>query len=168
MTIKVSQRVKRFASRYAFEFFLEVMHDSIIEGFKKYLSPINPEDVRRMVREGTFPPTENVDFSAVTDHADFLEGIGELRLMEDFLAKARPDLAKAIIDMDAAGAEWVVKLRQHLLEKVRHPEAELAKSTDYVPKKDTVLLTCDKCKKQWPVAKDQAAAVKECPFCHQT
>lgn len=162
MTVK--QRLGKFGNRFAFEFFIEVMHEEIIKALKKYLSPIQAEDIPGMVREIRFPSLEKVDFSAVSDNAEHLEKLNEVRLME-FIAEARPDLALAIQDMGMPGAEYIAKLRRHLLGLIKHPEKALAKSTDYEAKAEMALATCDKCGKSWPVPKGQAIDI--CPFCQQ-
>jgi len=162
---KLKRRAKKFGSRFAFEFFVEVMHDQIVKALQKYLSSIQPEDIRSMVRKGRFPPLEKLDFTALGDNIEHLEKISLVRLME-FIAEARPDLATAIQDMGMPGARYIAKLRLHLLDQIKHPEKELAKSIEYKAKEEMALATCDKCGKSWPVPKDKAASIKECPFCH--
>lgn len=162
MTIK--NRLRKFGSRFAFEFFVEIMHDEIIKGLRNYLASILPEDVPRMVREGEFPPLEDLDFSAVADNVEHLKRVSVVRLME-YLAEARPDLTKAIQDMGMKGAEYMVKLRLNLLDRLKHPEKLLAKSTEYQPKTEMVQATCDQCGMSWPVPKDEASSIDKCPFC---
>lgn len=162
---KLKRRVKKFGSRFAFEFFVEVMHDQIVEGLKKYLREIEPKDIIAMVSESRFPPLEKLDFTALGDNIEHLEKISLLRLME-FIAEARSDLATAIQDMGMPGAEYLAKLQLHLLDQIKHPEKELAKSTDYEAKEKMKLATCDKCGKSWPVPEAEAASIVECPFCH--
>ena len=161
---KLKRRVKKFGSRFAFEFFVEVMHDQIVKALQKYLSSIQPEDIRSMVRKGRFPPLEKLDFSALGDNIEHLEKISLVRLME-FIAEARPDLATVIQGMGMPGAKYIAKLRLHVLDQVKHPEKELAKSTAYEAKEKMKLATCDKCGKSWPVPEAEAASIEECPFC---
>ena len=118
-----------------------------------------------MVSEGRFPPLEKLDLTAVSDNAEHFEKISLVRLME-FIAEARPDLAAAIQDMGMPGAEYLAKLRLHLIERVKHPEKALAKSKDYKPEEKMKLATCDECHKSWPVPEAEAASIEECPFCH--
>jgi len=160
----VKQRFGKFGSRFAFEFFLETMHVAMIKGFRKYLSSLQPENIRAMVRENRFP-LEPPDLSMVSDNPEHLEKISEVRLME-YIAEARPDLATAIQDMGMPGAEYIAKLRVHLLNTIKHPEKPLAESTEYELKEKMKLATCDKCGKSWPVPEDEATSIKECPFCH--
>ena len=162
---ELKKRVKKAVSRFAFEFFVEVMHDQIVEGLKKSLAGMQPDDIPGMVRKGRFPPLEKLDFTAVSDKIEHLEKISLVRLME-LVAEARPDLATAIQDMGMPGAKYMAKLWLHILEMVKHPEKPLAKSTDFKPKAEMVLATCDQCGKSFPVPKEQAASIKECPFCH--
>ncbi len=158
MSIKKS--LGKFGSRFAFEFFLESMHDSIIGGLKKYLSSISASDIPAMVRKGQFPPLAHLDFSVIGDNIEHIEKISLVRLVE-FIAEARPDLAAAIQDMGPAGAEYVVKLRAHILDKIR----QSATVKEFKPEKDMVFAHCDKCGKKWPVPKGEAMTITKCPFC---
>lgn len=152
----IKESLGKFGSRFAFEFFLETMHDAIIQGFKKYLSSITVEDIPAMVRKGRFPPLEHLDLSALGDNGEHIEKISLLRLME-FIAEARPDLAMAIQEMGDAGAEYMAKLRLHILGLLKHAE--------FKPEENVVLAHCDKCGKKWPVKKDEASSITKCPFC---
>lgn len=162
----VKKRLGKFGSRFAFEFFLEVIHDQIVEELRKFLSSIQPEDIPGMARKSRFPPLEHLDFSSLTDNVEHLESIDEVRLME-FIAEARPDLATTIQDMGMPGAKYIVKLRQQLLNLVKHPEKALAKSTDYKPAEEMVQASCDNCGFSFPVPKDKAASLDKCPNCGQ-
>ena len=164
MKKQLKKRLGKFGSRLAFEFFIETMHDQIVEGLKKYLVRIQPDDIPGMVSEVRFPPLEKLDLSAVSDNAEHFEKISLVRLVE-FIAEARPDLAAAIQNMGMPGAEYLAKLRLHLIELVKHPEKALAKSTEYEAKGEMKLATCDNCHKSWPVPEAEASSIKECPFC---
>ena len=158
MSIKKS--LGQFGSRFTFEFFLETMHDPLIKGLKKYLSTISAEDIPAMVRKGKFPPFKDVDFSAAGDNVDHIQKISLFRLVE-FISEARPDLVTEIQNMGKAGAEYMVKLRVHLLDKIRQPDG----GKDFKLQEDTVLAHCDQCDKKWPVKKDEASSIIVCPFC---
>ena len=158
MAIKKS--LGKFGSRFAFEFFLETMHDSIIQGLKKYLSSISVRNFPAMVHEGKFPPLARLDFSALGESIEHIEKISLLRLVE-FIAEARPDLATAIQDLGPAGAEYLVKLRAHILDRIRQSAA----AKEFKPEKDMVFAHCDECGKKWPVPKDKASSITKCPFC---
>lgn len=162
----MKQRLGKFGSRFAFEFFLETMHDAMVSGLKKYLASIQPGDIPKMVRKGCFPPLERLDFSAVSDNSEYIEKITLVRLME-YLAEARPDLAMTIQDMGMPGACYLARLRLHLLDLIKHPEKSLAKSTEYQSQAKMKLATCDKCGKSWPVPEDKASSLDKCPFCKQ-
>jgi len=164
--VKIPKRLSKFGSRFAFEFFVEVMHNQIVAGLRKYLSSIGTEDIRQMVKKGEFPPLKHLDFSTLGDNNEHLEKISVVRLME-YIGEARPDLATVIQDMGMQGAEYLVKLRLHLLEMVKHPEKSLAESTDYKPPAKMVSATCDQCGKSFPVPKEEASSLDKCPFCGQ-
>ena len=161
----VKKRLGKFGGRFAFEFFVEMMHEQIVKALRKYLRGIEPKDMTAMVNEGRFPSLEKLDLTAVSDNAENFEKISLVRLME-FVAEARPDLATAIQDMGMPGAEYLAKLRLHLIEQVKHPEKKLAKSTEYEPKGKMKLATCDKCGKSFPIPEAEASSIEECPFCH--
>ena len=158
MTIKKS--LGKFGSRFAFEFFLETMHDSMIQGLSKYLSSIKVEDIPSMVSKGQFPDTEHLDFTVASENIEHIEKISLVRLME-FIAEACPDLAKAIQSQGGAGVEYMVKLRAHLLNNLRQP----AGGKEFKAKEDTVLAHCDRCGNKWPVKREEAASISKCPFC---
>ena len=162
----VKKRLKKFGSRLAFEFFVEIKHEEIIKALRKYLKGLDPKDIIAMVNEGRFPSVEHLDFTAVSGNEEHFERISLVRLME-FIAEARPDLATAIQDMGMPGAEYLAKLRLRLIELVKQPEKALAKSTDYKSKEKMKLATCDKCGKSFPVPEAEASSIEECPFCHQ-
>ena len=174
MTIK--KRAKKAASSWAFWFFVEMGHDQIIKGLREYLASMHPEDIPRMVKKGEFPPLEDLDFSAVGDNIEQLEQVplfspnddGDPPGLVEYLAEARPDLVKAIQKMGMQGAEYLVQLRLHLLDLIKHPEKPLAESTEYETKVEEgmVQATCDQCGKSFPVPKAEADSIKECPFCH--
>ena len=161
----VKKRLSKFGSRFAFEFFVEMMHEQIVKALRKYLRGLEPKDIPAMVSEGRFPPLDKLDFTAVSDNAEHFEKISLVRLME-FIAEARPDLATTIQDMGMPGAEYLAKLRLHLIELVKHPEKDLAKSTDYKSEEKMKLATCDNCGQSWPVPEAEASSIKDCPFCH--
>ena len=161
-----TQKLRAVGSRFAFELFVELMHDEIVKRLRNYLSAYSPQDIQAMVRENRFPPLENLDFSAVGDNVGHLEKISVVRLVE-YLAEARPDLVSAIQDMGMPGAEYLVRLRMHILGLLRHPEKPLAELTDYKPKEGMKLATCDQCGKSWPVPEAEASSIDKCPFCKQ-
>jgi len=162
--VAVKKRLGKFGGRFAFEFFVEMMHEQIVKALRKYLRGLEPKDIPAMVSEGRFPPLEKLDLTAVSDNAEHFEKISLVRLME-FVAEARPDLAAAIQDRGMPGAKYIAKLRLHLLDQLKHPEKALAKSTEYEAKGKMKLATCDNCHKSWPVPEAEASSIKECPFC---
>jgi hypothetical protein len=153
------KQFKKIGSRFAFEFFLEVWKDKLVAMLKDWLSTYTVEDIQKMVKRGKFPDTQGLNFGAVKDYTEYLEKISAERLFEDFIAPARPDLAQAIQGMGMPGAQWLVKLRAHLMNQVL-----AGKGTESV-KEDLVQATCDVCGKSWPVPRSEFDSIKECPFC---
>ena len=156
----IKRSLGKFGSRFTFELFIEIMHGPLIQGLKKYLSSISVENIPGMVRKAQFPPVEHLDFSAVRDSIEHIEKISLLRFVE-FIAEVRPDLVVAIQDTGQAGAEYMVKLRDHLLDKIRQPDG----GKEFKTEEGTVLAHCDQCDKRWPVKREEGEAIAECPFC---
>jgi len=161
----MKSRLGKFGSRFAFEFFIETMHGQIVKGLRKYLAGIQPDAIPGMVRKSLFPPLEKLDFTAISDNVEHFEKVSLVRLME-LVAEARPDLATAIQDRGMPGAKYIAKLRLHLLDQLKHPEKELAKSTEYETKEEMARATCDSCNKSWVIPKNEVSKIGECPFCH--
>ena len=158
----VMHSLKKVGSRFAFEYFLEVWKPKVVEALRKWLARYTVEDITKMVSRGRFPDTSKLDLSALTDYAEHLEKISIERLVEDFLAPARPDLIQALQEMGMPGAKWLVKLRLHLIDKIKRGEKPTEAS---LPKEDIVIATCDACAKSWPVPRAEFDSIKECPFC---
>jgi len=157
----VMDSLKKIGNRFAFEYFLEVWKPKLIEALKKWLARYTVEDVQKMVARGRFPDTSKFDFSPAAEYVQYIEKIPIGRLVEDFLMPARPDLIEALQEMGMPGAKWLVKLRVHLLDKIKQG----GKTEAATPKEDIVMAACDVCGKSWPVKKDEAESVTKCPFC---
>ena len=121
------------------------------------MGSIKAEDIPAMIRKGELPPLEHLDLSVASDNIEHVKKISLLRMAE-FLAEARPDLLMAIQEMGDAGAEYLAKLRRHIFNQARQRE--------FKPEENVVLAHCDNCDKSFPVSKDEASSIKECPFCH--
>lgn len=163
---KMLDRFRRIGSRWAFEMFVEVFYDNIIEGFRDFLTGYTPEDIPRMVKNSEFPYINPSTFEAVRGYEKYLEKISADRLAEA-LAKARPDLMEALLACGVEGGAYIHKLRTHLLKMIAYPEKahEHGDTLPAAPLRKMKLLTCDSCHQSWPVPEDEAANVKECPFC---
>lgn len=163
---KVLERFKKVGSRWAFEMFLEVFYDDIIEGFRKFLAGYTPEDIPRMVQNNEYPYIDPNYFEFVRGNEKYLEKIRADRLGEA-LARARPDLAEALVGIGEAGGIYIHKLRAHLLKIITHPEKahEQGDTLPKAPLRKMKLLTCDSCNQSWPVPENEAASVTKCPFC---
>jgi predicted Zn-ribbon and HTH transcriptional regulator len=157
----VMPRLKKFGTRLAFEFFVENWRPRFVNELKKWLKRYSPDDIRDMVIQGKFPDTSELDFSAAADRIEHIEKITLLRLVEEYLLPARPDLIEAVQEMDVAGAEWLANLRLHLLDKIRNS----AKPAERTAREDMVMATCDNCGKSWPVKKEEVEKIDKCPFC---
>ena len=157
---------KKAGSRFAFEFFLEVWKEKLVEMLRKWLSSVTVEDLQKMVKRGKFPDTQGLDFSGVKDYTEYVEKISTERLFEEYIAPARPDLAKAIQEMGMPGAQWLVKLRGHLLSQVKGPGVLSTEENQVSPtKEDIVQALCDVCDRSWPVPRDEFDKIESCPFC---
>ena len=155
--------MSNFLRSLLFDFALECwpgIYDKLREG----TASITPETFRRMIKEGSFPVG---DASWFAKGHEFLEELKETltpeRIME-ILAEARPDLTQVLLEFDVEGYQYIVNLRAHLLDLVRHPEKALPAPT---PKKDMVKATCEACGKTWFLSRVEAEKLAECPFCHK-
>ena len=157
MSVGIGEQFKKVGSRFAFEFFLEVWQPKLVEMLRKWLLSVTIEDLNRMVKRGKFPDTTGLNLGAVQEYYQYLEKISTERLFEEYIAPARPDLAQAIQELGMPGAQWLVKLRQHLLYDT--------KSFTKPVKQDLVQATCDNCRKSWPVPRDEFDKIESCPFC---
>lgn len=157
----VMPRLKKFGSRVAFEFFIEGWRPQAVIELKKWLSRYSPEDIRNMVNNGEYPDVSKLNFSEASGYIEYIEKISLVRLVEEYLLPARPDLIEAVVEMDAKGAEWLANLRIHLLDKIRNS----TKPSERTPKDKLVLATCDNCKNSWTVAKEELPNLDKCPFC---
>lgn len=151
----VIDSLKKIGSQFAFEYFLEIWKPKLVALLREWLAQYTVEDIRKMVSRSRFPDTSALDFSPLTDYLQYIEKIPIERLVEDFLASARPDLIQYLQEIGMPGAKWLVKLRLHLLKKIRQGE------------EDIVMASCDACGKQWPVARAEFDKISECPFCHR-
>lgn len=158
----VKETLKKIGSRFAFEYFLEVWKPKLVDALRNWLKRYTVEDIQKMVSRGRLPDTSKLEFGGLSDYVEYVEKISIERLVEDFLAPARPDIIQAIQDMGMPGAKWLVKLRLHLLNRIRQG----VKSESTTPKEDIAMATCDACGQSWPVARSEFDAIKECPFCH--
>ena len=166
MSDGVGQSLKKVGSRFAFEYFLEIWKPRLIEMQRKWLAAVTVEDVKRMVKRGKFPDSAGLNFGAVRDYYEYLEKISTERLFEDYIAPARPDLAQAIQEMGMPGAQWLVKLRDHLMKQAKGPGVLSTEETQVSPmKEDIVQALCDVCDKSWPVPRDEFDKIESCPFC---
>lgn len=167
MSDGMAKQFKKIGSRFAFEFFLEVWKEKVVEMLRKWLSTYTIEELQKMVKRGKFPDTHSLDFGAVQDYYEYLEKISTERLFEEYLAPARPDFAQAIQEIGMPGAQWLVKLREHLLNQAKGIGVSLAKETEtLLLEEDIVQASCDVCDKSWPVPRSKFESIKECPFCH--
>ena len=157
MTDGIGQALKKVGSRFAFEFFLEVWQPKLVEMLRKWLSHVTIEELQKMVKRGKFPDTASLNFGGVQEYVEYLEKVSTERLFEDYILPARPDLAQTIQELGMPGAQWLVKLRQHLLDHVKGFVKPV--------KKDLVQATCDNCHKNWPVPRGEFDKIESCPFC---
>jgi len=153
---------KSVLGTFAFELMLESFLPQIINGMRRLLGGMTADQVPGMVRRKEYPYVDPFYFAEVSEFIDHLDKISVIRFAE-FIKAARPDLVEALELQGMAGAEYLVSLRQHLLECIRDPkQVPKAKQTrdEYANAK------CDACGKSWPVKKSEASQVTECPFCH--
>lgn len=157
----VMASLKKIGSRFAFEYFLEVWKPKLIDALRHWLARYTADDIRKMVTRGRFPDTSKLDFSPAAEYVQYIEKISLERLVEDFLAPARPDLIEDLQEMGMPAAKWLAKLRLHILDKIKQG----AKTETATPKEGIVMANCDACGKSWPVARAEFDKISSCPFC---
>lgn len=164
---KMLDHFKKVGSRFAFELGVEVFHDEIIKGFRKFLAGYTPDDIPRMVENSEFPYVDPQDFEEVRGLEKYIVKIDTGRLSEA-IVEARPDLAEALVLQGEKAGIYLHKLREHFLAILLHPEKALEHTQTVIeaPKRKMKLLTCDTCHQSWPVPEDEVHLVTECPFCH--
>jgi|GEM_PF-2515618 len=160
----IKEEFKKIGSRFMFEFFLEVFHDRLIEGFREFLAGYTPERIKEMVRDGEFPYIPPDTLVSVKGYEQYLERIKPERFA-DALQEARPDLAQALEEMGVEGGLYVIKFCDHYLNLIAHPEKAEPKLVEG-PAKDMMEAVCDQCGKSWPVVREEFLNIKKCPFCH--
>jgi len=159
-------KLKQGGGRLLFEYFLELYRDDIIAGFKKYLERYTPEDIVKMVNETRFPSMTGFNLTEAGGYLEYIEKITPKRFFEA-LAEARVDLAQAILDQGDKGVEYIVGMREHIVELIKSPGKSMAEAKDYSSKGEskTKLATCMDCHQSFPVPVDLPEDQVECPFC---
>jgi len=159
-------KLKQGGGRFVFELFIELYREDIVNGFKKYLERYTVEDIVKMVDESRFPSLAGLNLREAHDYVEYIEKITPKRFFEA-MADARVDLAEAILDQGDKGVEYIVKLREHIIELVKSPGKSMAEAKDYSSKGEskTKLATCMDCHQSFPVPIDATEDQIECPFC---
>lgn len=140
--------------------YLEFYRGEVIANVKRAVAPFSPDDIREFVAEGKAPPLPPPAIKALSGYEDYLEALKPEELFE-WLAEARPDLAETLMSLGDQGAEYIVRLRQFLVDSIRNPEEAPVKQ----PESQMVELTCDACGAKWTLPRNLAEKVRMCPFC---
>ncbi len=159
-------KLKEAGGEFAFYWALEIMKPDIVKGFREWLNKYNLEDFFAMIKKGEMPPVTSDMFARVTDKTKYLRKITPLELCE-FLAEASPPIMDLIQNMGQDGANYIIKLREYLLDCCENPEnAPVIAEGGAEKPPEMAKITCDSCKKSWMVKKEEVASVKACIFCH--
>lgn len=160
--------IKAFFTRLGVESAIEEFWPVLTQGLTEWLIPWRADMVPEVVKSGRFPDIDTSGFGAV---APYIGGLSLIPLgamtvrMGEAIKEVRPDLWQALEDCGDEGMFYVAKLTAHLLDLVKHPEKGVM-YTGHAPRRDTVMVRCESCKKEWPVSKAEVANIKECVFCH--
>lgn len=111
----------KFLKGTALELFLEYYHDDLIESFKRALNTIPPEMVPELIKGGAALPIPIEFFQSLKGFEEHLETIEPGRIFE-WIAEASPLHASAIMDLGKEGANYMVKLKQFIMDSVRAVE----------------------------------------------
>lgn len=128
--------LKGFAGAFAIETFFEMWQGEIIARFQGYLSGINPDMLKQMVKERVLPPFPENTFDNLREYKAVLDRITPQRFF-DVLTKARPDLAEAIADMGDEGIQYILGLQQYIYEQVNTVSEKPALAPPPVPTNET-------------------------------
>lgn len=150
-------KLKAAGKELLLDVYTEFYQDEIIDKLRKFLMPVTPENLKQMVAEGKAPPVPSEAVEQLTGYEDYLEKLKPEEIFQ-WLLKARPDLAEALVSLGDEGAEYVVKLQGFIVDSIKKPEG--------VPKPESMVqLHCDSCGADWPLPKNLAEQVQVCPFC---
>jgi len=152
-------KLKAGAKELFIDLFIEFNREEIIEIMRKFLSPLKPGDMEEFVASGTAPPLPPTAIKNLKAYEDYIEKINPQEVFE-FLSAARPDLGELLVSLGDKGAEYVVKLKQFIVDSVKSYKEEPVE-----PAKAMVKLHCESCGKNWILPKEEAEAVIKCPFC---
>jgi len=111
----------KFLKGTALELFLEYYHDDLIKNFEIALATIPPEVVPELVKGGAALPIPIEFFKNLKGFEEYLETIEPGRLFE-WIAEASPLHASAIMDLGDEGAEYMVKLKQFIMDSIKAVE----------------------------------------------
>jgi len=157
-------KAKEIGSEFAFHMAIEISKPDIVKGFREWLSGFTIQEFKEMILKGEMPPVSGDMFSNAAPYVKYMEGFSVFDLFE-FVGEASPELFKMIQDMGAQGANYLVTLRQYLLDCCKHPEKAPAVVPDAGKAPEMVSVTCDKCGKKFVVKKSEVATLEKCPFC---
>ena len=171
------------------ECFLEWHGDELIAQLKDILdkSGITAESIPDYVLNNKALPIPGEAFTAMRGLEDYLEQIDPGRVFE-WIHKARPDLAEALIELGDPGAEYIVRFKMFMIDSIKasapspEPEApaesesqnEGVESPDEgvespeepaVPEMKIKRVTCELCGESWNATEEEAAKTTECPHC---
>lgn len=156
------RKAKNFGSAFLFEMFIEEFYPRFIVEMRKALSLLTPKDVIQMIETNEYPELPPDLYRKLQDYGDYLEKITVQRLWKA-MVEACPDLALAIDSKEDKGYQWFARFRFRILQGIKAGGAVRAHGEQGIP---MVGLTCDNCHQTLTVRADQAATIKECPFCH--
>lgn len=180
--------VFKFGRGLGLHMFIVFFEDTIVQGFKQYLGQFDVEAIRAHVAAEMPLPMHPNAFSELKGLENELGKI-EPGLIFEFLAKARPDLAEALEQMGDVGAEYIVALKQHIIENVRNapssPEPAPTSAVSAPSTKEAKAVseevtsppapapisaplkrcTCEDCGQSWEMTEESIAHLQACPFC---
>ena len=165
------------------ECFLEWYGDELVNQIKDMLdqSGITAETIPEYVLNNKALPIPDEAFSAMKGLEDYLEQVDPARIFE-WIQKARPDLAIALINLDDAGAEYIVRFKMFMIGSIRAaPSTPVEEGSDgdesqpdtppspsdepTVPEMKVKRITCEECGESWNATEEEAAKTTECPHC---
>lgn len=146
----------------AFYIMLRMNRGKIIKAFQDYLCQHPLEEMKALIKKGEIPPFKP---EWIAGAVEFKDGIKQIKFEKvcEFISEASPELFDYINSLGYEGGMYLAKLWVYFIDLLDHPEKiQMIAQENAVP---MLKLTCDKCRKSWPVPEDQADKVEKCPFC---
>lgn len=154
---------------YLTELALIAKRPGIVAGVKKFFENYSVDDLAQIIGEGKVIPPPPDLVAGLKEYKERFQKYSVRDIAEklfDWIQEARPDLANLLVAGREAGtAVWLSLEAQAIISAVLDKPFDVPLATPQKSKPPVVRAICDKCEKQWFVAKEDAMSITRCPFC---